>query len=152
MTLRRINQITLALATFAVLICAGMIVTTFIDDSRIAADRGTSVAEVIDVGPLRTTVRYPDAQGTYQQPDAGLKYPVGLIEGQRVRVDYQITEPDNVKVQGRSWTLSILPALTSMAVLLVVILGTWALLTWSLKKFAPRLTQEQPPREVHGES
>lgn len=148
---RRINQITLALATFIVLACVGMIVTTFIDDTRIASARGTSVATVVDVSPLRTTVRYPDADGTYHQPDAGLKYPIGLIEGQRVRVDYQIGDPDNVKVQGRAWTLSFLPALSSMVVLLLVVLGIWGLLTWSLAKFAPSVTRRQPTRDVERE-
>lgn len=145
---RRINQITLALATFIVLVCGGMIVTSFIDDTHISSNCGTSIATVVDVGRLRTTVRFPDASGTYHQPDAGLKYPIGLIEGQRVRVDYQIDNPDNVKVQGRAWTLSFLPAISSMLFLLLIISGVWGVLTWSLGKFAPTVTRSKPARDV----
>ena len=33
-----------------------------------------------------------------------------------MRVEYQVSDPENVKVQGRGWTLAFLPALSSMAV------------------------------------
>ena len=147
-TLRRIHQVTLGLVVFVILVCSGMVVTAAIDDARIRSQRASSIATVVDVGLLRTTVRYPDVEGTYHQPELGLKYPVGLVEGQRVRVDYQIGDPENVKVQGRSWTLALIPALTSMFALLVLLCGLWWLLTWSLTRFAGRLTRSQPTREV----
>ncbi|WP_192930341.1 DUF3592 domain-containing protein [Corynebacterium zhongnanshanii] len=146
--LRRINQVALALSIFVVLVCGGMVATSAMDDARISSQRGTSIATVLNVGTLRTTVRFPDAEGNYHQPEVGLKYPVGLVEGQRVRVDYQIGDPENVKVQGRSWTLAFLPAGTSMAALLAIVLGLRWAVTWSLRKYAWGLTGRTSARDL----
>lgn len=118
--LRRAKQTVIALAGLVVLVCGGMIVTSAIDDFAISRDKAEATAEVVSVQPLRTTVRFRDEDGNFRQPDEGLKYPSGLVEGQNVRVEYQVSDPENVKVQGRGWTLAFLPALSSMAVGLAV--------------------------------
>lgn len=118
--LRRIKQVVIGLAAIVILVCGGMIVTSAIDDYAISRDKGEATAEVVSVQTLRTTVRFRDAEGNFQQPEEGLKYPSGLIEGQNVRVEYQVSDPENVKVQGRGWTLAFLPALSSMTVGLAV--------------------------------
>lgn len=118
--LRRVKQVVIGLAAIVILVCGGMIVTSAIDDYAISRDKGEATAEVVSVQTLRTTVRFRDAEGNFQQPEEGLKYPSGLIEGQNVRVEYQVSDPENVKVQGRGWTLAFLPALSSMTVGLAV--------------------------------
>ena len=57
-------------------------------------------------------------------------YPIGLEAGQRVRVEYQKSEPRNVKVQGRGWTLAWIPALSSLVVAMVLSGGLWLLVRW----------------------
>lgn len=118
--LRRVKQVVIGLAAIVILVCGGMIVTSAIDDYAISRDKGEATAEVVSVQTLRTTVRFRDAEGNFQQPEEGLKYPSGLVEGQNVRVEYQVSDPENVKVQGRGWTLAFLPALSSMTVGLAV--------------------------------
>ncbi len=118
--LRRAKQAVIALAGLVILVCGGMIVTSAIDDYAISCDKGEATAEVVSVQTLRTTVRFRDADGNYQQPEEGLKYPSGLEEGQNVKVEYQVSDPENVKVQGRGWTLAFLPALSSMSAGLLV--------------------------------
>lgn len=118
--LRRVKQVVIGLAAIVILVCGGMIVTSAIDDYAISRDKGEATAEVVSVQTLRTTVRFRDADGNFRQPEEGLKYPSGLIEGQNVRVEYQVSDPENVKVQGRGWTLAFLPALSSMTVGLAV--------------------------------
>lgn len=118
--LRRVKQVVIGLAAIVILVCGGMIVTSAIDDYAISRDKAEATAEVVSVQTLRTTVRFRDAEGNFRQPEEGLKYPSGLIEGQNVRVEYQVSDPENVKVQGRGWTLAFLPALSSMTVGLAV--------------------------------
>lgn len=118
--LRRVKQVVIGLAAIVILVCGGMIVTSAIDDYAISRDKGEATAEVVSVQTLRTTVRFRDAEGNFRQPEEGLKYPSGLVEGQNVRVEYQVSDPENVKVQGRGWTLAFLPALSSMTVGLAV--------------------------------
>lgn len=118
--LRRAKQAVIGLAGLVVLVCGGMIVTSAMDDFAISRDKAEATAEVVSVQKLRTTVRFRDAEGNFQQPEEGLKYPSGLVEGQNVRVEYQASDPENVKVQGRGWTLAFLPALSSMSAGLIV--------------------------------
>lgn len=132
---RRVRQAVLGLGVLALLICAATVVTAAVDDYAIAKDHGMATAEVTDVGTLRTTVRYRDSSGHYHQPSTGLGYPMGLVEGQQVRVEYQVGRPENVKVEGRGWTLAIIPAMSAMLVVLVVL----ALLLWVVRRWERRL-------------
>lgn len=116
---RRLVQAVLALLLLVTAVCGMMVVNAAIGDARIASDRGTAVAEVLSDGST-TLVRYRDENGAYHQPERGLKYPTGLNQGDQVYVDYQRSDHENVKVQGRGWTLSVIPALSIWAVALVV--------------------------------
>lgn len=125
--IRRIRQAILALGAIAVIICGSMVVTSAFDDARIASDKAVATAEVTSVNTLRTYVRFRDERGNYHQPSVGLKYPTGLTVGQRVAVEYEGDNPENVKVQGRGWTLAIIPTLSSIAVVLVIAGALWLL-------------------------
>lgn len=106
---RRLVQILVTVYLIACVICVSLVVTAAVDDWRISSDRGTATAEVVSTGK-KTLVRFPDAEGNYHSPGTGLKYPGGLEAGDRVKVEYRRDDPDNVKVAGRGWTLSLLPA------------------------------------------
>ena len=46
------------------------------------------------------------------RPESGVFYPTGLVEGQRVQVEFRRANPDLVRVSGRSWTVAVVPALS----------------------------------------
>lgn len=127
---RRGKQLVAAFTAFAAAVCLGMVATAALNDYRIGSDQAFATADVVNVGVLRTTVRFPDEYGVYHQPDRGLLYPIGLEAGQRVRVEYQKSDPRNVKVQGRGWTLAWIPALSSLVVAMVLSGGLWLLVRW----------------------
>lgn len=132
---RRISQLIAALALFGVLISAGMVASAAVDDYRISRDRARAVAEVVSVSPTRTTVRFRDAVGNYYQPDVGLKYSVGLNAGQNVRVEFQASDPDNVKVEGRTWLLAWRPALSTLAVVVVLAVVASLAVEWRRRRW-----------------
>lgn len=113
---RRLLQLILALYVCAMLGAAAMVVGPALNDARIMRDPGRGLATVTGVSWLRTAVEYQDEQGRYHSPPDGLLYPTGLGEGQRVWVTYAKTDPDLVKVEGRGWTLALLPAASVAAV------------------------------------
>jgi hypothetical protein len=86
------------------------------NDRTIHSDPGRSLATVTGVGVLRTAVDYQTEEGRFYSPGGGLLYPSGLGEGQQVWVTYAKSDPDLVAVEGRRWTLSIIPALSIAAV------------------------------------
>lgn len=128
---RRGQQLALMLYAVAMLGSVAMVAGPAINDRTINADPGRALATVTGTAWLRTTVEYRDEDGIYHSPPTGLLYPTGLGEGQRVWVAYAKTDPELVKVEGREWTLSIIPAL-SVAVLATLIA---ALLWWAVSRF-----------------
>jgi len=97
----------------------------FLNDRAIDEDPGRALATVTGVSRVRTTVDFRDEQGIYHAPSTGLLYPTGLGEGQRVWVTYAKSDPDLVKVEGREWTLSIIPALSVALVTTVIAAVLW---------------------------
>ncbi|QPK80251.1 DUF3592 domain-containing protein [Corynebacterium lizhenjunii] len=142
MPYRRLHQLILLLYAVAVLGSAAMVVGPVLNDRAIAANPGRALATVTDVGLLRTTVDFPDDEGVYHSPPTGLLYPTGLGEGQRVWVSYDRTNPDVVKVEGREWTLAVIPALSVWAVASLVAAGAWWLLRRHRQAHAP--AREEP--------
>lgn len=141
---RRLHQLVAALCTAGLLGSLAMIGGTAANDRRIESDPGRALATVTGTSLLRTTVEFRDDAGLYQAPSTGVLYPTGLAEGQQVWVQYSRENPDLVKVVGRGWTLSIIPAL-SIAVLVVVV----TLVLWRLISFATRpKKREQNPKET----
>ncbi len=115
-SLRRAHQVIGALYVAVVLACVAMVAGPFLNDRAIAAEPARALGTITDVGWMRTTVDFQDREGLYHSPPTGLLYPTGLGEGQKVWVVYQASNPDIVKVEGREWTLSIIPALSVWAV------------------------------------
>lgn len=112
------------------------------DDYAIDKRTGHAVAEVTDVGYLRTIVRFVTPDGQLHVPVTGVLYPRRLHDGDRVRVEYDKANPDLVRVAGRNWRLGLLPAGTTLA-------WTWAIAgvgTWLLVR-RPRGNTEPEPSE-----
>lgn len=122
---RRVLQLILALYACAMLGTVAMVAGPALNDARIMSAPGRGMATVTQVEPLRTSVEYQDEQGRYHSPRYGLLYPSGLGEGQRVWVTYSTADPELVKVEGRRWTLAILPALSVAVVATLVAAGLY---------------------------
>lgn len=126
---RRLHQLVLALFLAGMLGCGAVVGGAWWNDHKIEGDRGRALATVTAVSLTRTTVEFQDENGVFYSPPNGVLYPTGLGERQRVWVNYQRSEPELVKVEGRKWTLSIIPALSSAFVILLVTTGLWWLVT-----------------------
>lgn len=113
---RRIQQLLLLVFVSLQLGCVGMVVGPWLDDLEIDRHPGRALATVTAVSDTRTTVEYQDETGALHSPEGGLLYPSGLGAGQRVWVSYSTNNPDLVKVEGRRWTLAIIPALSTSLV------------------------------------
>ncbi|WP_350338202.1 DUF3592 domain-containing protein [Corynebacterium sp. MSK044] len=124
---RRLHQLIIALYMCAMLGSVAMVAGPAYNDYLIAKDSGRGIATVNSVSTLRMSVEYQDEQGRFHTPPYGLLYPSGIGEGQQVWVAYAKSNPDIVKVEGRQWTLAIIPALSVAAVsTLIAALAWWA--------------------------
>ncbi|WKK62283.1 DUF3592 domain-containing protein [Corynebacterium sp. P3-F1] len=102
-----------------------MVAGPALNDFTISRDPGRGIATVTGVGFTHTSVEYQDEEGRFHSPQRGLLYPSGLGEGQQVWVTYAKSDPDIVKVEGRGWTLAVVPALSVGAVATVVAEAAW---------------------------
>jgi hypothetical protein len=92
------------------------------DDRAIVANRAVAQAEVLDGSTFaRTLVRFTVANGETAVPERGLFYPRGLQAGTTVAVEYDVTDPDLVRVAGRS-------ALDGVVPLLIGVVAVWTVL------------------------
>lgn len=130
--LRRLRQLILLLYAAAIVGSAGMVIGPAMNDATIASDPGRGMATVTGVSPTRTAVDYQDEEGRYHSPPQGLLYPTGLGEGQRVWVTYAKSNPELVKVEGRGWTLAVIPALSVAGVATLLAAAAWWA-TWRRK-------------------
>lgn len=122
---RRLRQAIIFLMVCLFVTCVALVFGCWSDDRAINANRGEAIASVRAVEVLRTTVDFVDEQGQYQSPPTGLRYPVGLEEGQRVHVEYDRSNPETVRVAGRGWTLAIIPALSVLVAGFIVAAPLW---------------------------
>lgn len=128
---RRLHQLIIALYMCAMLGSVAMVAGPAYNDYLIAKDPGRGIATV----NRRMSVEYQDEQGRFHTPPYGLLYPSGIGEGQQVWVTYAKSNPDIVKVEGRQWTLAIIPALSvALASTLVAALAWWAVSAWAQKR------------------
>ena len=118
-----------------------ILVATFVNDQRIDQDMGSATATVTEVTDRRAAVEFDAGQGVHARPVAGVFYPTGLVEGQRVQVEFRRANPDLVRVSGRSWTVAIVPALSVP----LVVVPLAALLYWAAlppdRRPSPRFTR-----------
>ncbi len=115
---RGVRIAALVVGVFSVLTTALILVACLVDDLRIDADMGSATATVTEVTDRRAAVEFDAGRGLPVRPKTGVFYPVGLVEGQRVQVEFRRANPDLVRVSGRSWTVALVPALSIPAVAL----------------------------------
>lgn len=139
---RRAQQVVLALYACAILGVVAMVAGPALNDWLIMRDPGRGMGTITGVSAVRTAVEYQDEAGRLHSPPAGLLYPTGLEEGQRVWVTYAKQDPNLVKVEGRGWALSLLPAGSVFVVATLVAAGLW--------KLVGRLTPEPEALPVKG--
>jgi hypothetical protein len=119
---RRRAEIVLGVGVLITLLVLFAIAGAAVDDRAIAANPATAEAEVLDGSSFaRTLVRFTVANGEVRVPEKGVFYPRGLQPGSRVAVEYDVTDPELVRVAGRT-------ALSSMGPLLLGLLGSWLVL------------------------
>ena len=106
LVVRRLSAVVGILVLCGALLLAAAVV---IDDKRIDADRATATALVTEVSPRRAAVAFNTENGQHVRPPAGVFFPTGLAEGQRIQVDYRRANPSLVRVSGRSWTVAAWP-------------------------------------------
>jgi hypothetical protein len=120
-------------------LCLLVVIGAWQNDHQIGRHEGHAVADVLSVSFSRTAVRFVTPDGTVVIPPTGVLYPSGLAAGERVRVEYDAQNTELVRVAGRDFTLSFLPAGLSLV-------GCWAIvgpLVWFLRR-EPRVTPGRP--------
>lgn len=109
------------IAAAAVSVLVGLLVlAAWRNDYLISSDKGSTTAEVLSAGRLRSAVMYVTPDGETHNPKVGVLYPTNLTAGERIRVEYRRSDPDLVRVEGRDVRVAIPPALS-------VILVVWLL-------------------------
>lgn len=110
-----------------------LIVAAFVEDEAIENNTGRAEADVVSVGLDRTLVRFQTPDGAEHVPSVGVLYPEALEEGQVVRVEYDVRDPNLVRVAGRGAALTILPVTSLLATVWAVVAGA----LWWLRKRGP---------------
>lgn len=80
------------------------------NDQQIEANMGVAEAVVLSAGPRRSTIEFVTPDRVTYRPELGVLYPSELADGMRIYVEYDRTDPNLVRVQGRNASLAIVPA------------------------------------------
>jgi hypothetical protein len=123
----RVPEIVAGFAVLATVLAVLALAGAALDDRAIDANRGVAQAEVLDGSTFtRTLVRFTVASGETVVPERGVFYPSGLTVGESVAVEYDVGDPELVRVAGRSAFDGVLPLAIGLAVVWAV-LGPLAL-------------------------
>lgn len=118
----RVPEIVIGVAVLATALAALALTGAVLDDRAIAANPAVSEAEVLEGSSfMRTLVRFTVANGEVVVPEHGVFYPRGLEVGESVAVEYDVTNPEVVRVAGRSAVDGVLP-------LGLAVVGVWVVL------------------------
>jgi hypothetical protein len=136
---RRASEIVLGLAVLITALAGFAVAGAAVDDRAIAANPATAQAEVLEGSNFaRTLVRFTVANGEVWVPVRGVFYPRGLQPGDTVAVEYDVTDPDLVRVAGRG-------AFGSAGPLLLGALAGWLLLGPLALWIRRRRSRRHPP-------
>jgi hypothetical protein len=118
----RASEIVMGIAVLATVLGLLALAGAAVDDRSISANPGYAQAEVLDGSTFaRTVVRFTVASGETVAPEHGVFYPSGLAVGESVAVEYDLANPELVRVAGRS-------ALDQAAPLALGVALVWAVL------------------------
>ncbi len=118
---RRASEIVVGVAVLVTGLAALALTGAAVDDAAIDARRGVATAEVLDASFSRTLVRFRGPTGQAVVPERGVQYPRGLATGDTVAVEYDLSDPEQVRVAGRSVVDGVVPMTLGVA-------AVWALL------------------------
>jgi hypothetical protein len=125
---RRLPELVTALAVVVTAICALAVAGAAVDDAAIDDNRAVAGAEVLEGSSFtRTLVRFTTANGQTWIPEHGVFYPGGLAPGDLIAVEYDVTDPELVRVAGRTVASSSGPLLMGVVVVWAVLgpLAIW---------------------------
>ncbi|MFD6195864.1 hypothetical protein DE4585_02232 [Mycobacteroides salmoniphilum] len=138
--IKRVRIAVLVLAGLMTLQSLLLVAGAWRNDKAIERDMGVALAEVLSAGPRRSTIEFVTPERVTYRPELGVLYPSELSPGMRIYVEYDKSNPDLVRVQGRNASLSIVPA-GSIIVVVWMVAGTVLLgLAWM---------QRRSPAPVH---
>ena len=118
----RLPEIVAGIAVLATVLAVLALSGAVLSDRAIAANPAVAQAEVLEGSSFqRTLVRFTVANGEAVVPERGVFYPWGLQAGESVAVQYDVTDPELVRVAGRSALDGVLP-------LALIVVGVWVVL------------------------
>jgi hypothetical protein len=118
---RTAPQIVLVVAIVITLMAGFALVAAALDDRTISGNQAIAQAQVLEGSTFfRTLVQFTAADGQAHTPELGVFYPRGLQPGSTVAVEYDVTNPDLVRVAGRTASEGFLP------------LGAGVLVVWAI--------------------
>ncbi|MBP2188835.1 hypothetical protein BJ987_001736 [Nocardia goodfellowii] len=138
--LRRTHTAVLAAATVISVLMVLLVLAAWRDDYLISSDKGTTTAEVLSAGRLRSAVSYVTPDGKNHNPKVGVLYPTNLTAGERIKVEYSRKDPDLVRVAGRDARVALLPA----ASVIVVAWGVALPALWAIRRMRRRGVNPAP--------
>ena len=99
---RRAPEVVVVVGVVVSVLLALVLVGAARNDAHIDAATGRAVAEVLEGGSRpHVYVRFTTDEGAVLTPEKGVFYPLGLEPGQLVRVEYDRTDPELVRLA--SW-------------------------------------------------
>jgi hypothetical protein len=124
---RRASEIVVSLALLITALAALALTGAALDDTEITTNRGVATAEVFDASFARTLIRFTVANGQAVIPERGVQYPRGLATGDTIVVEYAVSDPEQVRVAGRSVADGIVPVVLGVAAVWAVLgpLAVW---------------------------
>ncbi|MPZ83922.1 MAG: hypothetical protein GEV28_27430 [Actinophytocola sp.] len=130
----------LALGAIVTFLGVALVVAAWTEDIAIDRDIGFANAEVVADSFTRTLVRFYTPDGAEHIPQTGVLYPAGLKQGDVVEVEYQLDNPELVRVAGRGAVITLLPVGST-------VLAVWAVLVpsvWTLRRVRPPPSPADP--------
>jgi hypothetical protein len=107
---RRIRIGIVVVACLVTLQSALMVLGAWRNDRQIERHMGVAAAEVLSAGPRRSTIEFVTPDRVTYRPELGVLYPSELEPGMNIYVEYDVNNPDLVRVQDRNASLAIIPA------------------------------------------
>ncbi|SEH48735.1 hypothetical protein SAMN04489835_0400 [Mycolicibacterium rutilum] len=107
---RRIRVGIVVVACLVTLQSVLMILGAWRNDRQIERHMGVAAAEVLSAGPRRSTIEFVTPDRVTYRPELGVLYPSELETGMNIYVEYDVNNPDLVRVQHRNASLAIIPA------------------------------------------
>lgn len=143
-TRRGVRVTAVIAAVFSLLAAVLIVLACFVNDQRIDRDMGSATATVTEVTDRRAAVEFDTGGGRTVRPVTGVFYPTGLVEGQRVQVEFRRANPELVRVSGRSWTVAVVPALSVPAVVIPLAALAYAAASPRVHRATPRVRRTVP--------